>query len=211
MKRIDWTAPVEYVNGETVSRHHGDFGNHYAGKAQTRTVDGNFYDDYGRHLFGVFPDVRNVADVATLDTSKPLQTVDGKKVSFIGTMTDGRIVVAVDYPRFGGGAPTELRFADGRKSSAPGVTSGDDVIVKVVEKTTFQNVYADGRIGDTIHSDTDAAAKRSKYGKVRIGFLKTVTKDGVRTSVSLQSATIPWYRDASVPLGRAAVPADYAR
>lgn len=149
-----------------------------------------------------------------LDTSKPLQTVDGKRVSFIGRMEDGRIVVSVTYGAamsYTKAAPTELRYADGRVTNRPGVTSGDDVIVKVVEKTTFQNVYADGRIGDTIHSDTDAAAKRSKYGKVRIGFLKTVTTDGVRTSVSLQSATIPWYRDASVPLGRAAVPADYAR
>lgn len=171
---------------------------HFAVKA-SNGARGGFYEGVLKHI------------EASLDTSKPLQTVDGKRVSFIGKMEDGRIVVSVTYSSWGQGPATELRFADGRKSSRPGETSGDDVIVKITEKVVFQNVYADGTTGATQHASAEAAAQRSKYGKVRIGILKTTLRDGVRFSAVLTPATVPWYRDASVSSGRAATPEDFAR
>jgi hypothetical protein len=148
-----------------------------------------------------------------LDTSKTLQTVDGKRVSYLGKLEDGRIVVQVTYTGgFGPGTiATELRYADGRKSNRPGVTSGDDVIVKVVEKVVYRNVYADGTTGSTQHASADDAKMRSKYGKVRIGVLKTTYRDGVRFSAILTATTLPWYRDSKVPSGRAATAEDFAR
>jgi hypothetical protein len=151
--------------------------------------------------------VRNVV-AAALDTTKQLQTVDGKAVSYIGKLEDGRIVVAISYATWSGQPATELRFADGRKSSRPGETSGDDVIVKVVRKEQFRNVYADGTMGESIHTTEEAAKLRSKYGKVRVGVLHQTLENGKLVRATMTAAS-PWFRSRGFPSGRAAVAADY--
>ena len=210
MTTIDWAKPVivtwkknEYAPAVAVRQRDGDY-----------RVHGFYFRPEGIHRYRPSEvTVRQEGAALALDTGKPLQTVDGKRVSFVGKLEDGRIVVQVTYPGSWnpGSAATELRFADGRKSSRPGETSGDDVIVKITEKVVFQNVYADGTTGATQHASADEAAKRSKYGKVRIGILKTTYRDGVRFSAVITPATVPWYRDASVSSGRAATPEEFAR
>lgn len=215
MNKIDWTKPIEAFrpsDGKVVpvTLRSYSAGAYYTNECPNESEANNGWHTDGSSLcYAKKWVIRNVVDV--LDTSKPLQTVDGKKVSFIGKMEDGRIVVSVTYSSWGQGPATELRFADGRKSSRPGETSGDDVIVKITEKVVFQNVYADGTTGATQHASAEAAAQRSKYGKVRIGILKTTFRDGVRFSAIITPATVPWYRDASVSSGRAATPEDFAR
>lgn len=224
--KIDWTKPIETVP---------DVRNSSPIPCSTRggnyvIIDGDWFSkasfdsaevNRGNTGWGYLPcgtsnawlpAVRNVVPSDTLDVTKALQTVDGKAVKFIAKTDDGRLVVEVTYTSGWAAAPaTELRFADGRKSAAKGRTSGDDVIVKVVEKITFRNVYADGTTGETAHASEANAFARSKYRKVRIGALKQTYKNGALVSSSLVPSATPWVRESATPKGRAAVAADYLR
>jgi len=158
------------------------------------------------------PFLRNRAEVpaATLDTSKPLQTADGKPVKFLGTMSDGRLVVEVNYGRLTAPYATELRFADGRKSARNGVTSGDDLVVKVTKSTRFLNVYSDGTGSKSVHTTFEAARDNSKYGKVRVAVIEQQLEDGVVVSAKCMPSVEPWFRSRSFPKGRKATAADFA-
>ncbi|EQB10393.1 hypothetical protein [Novosphingobium lindaniclasticum] len=163
----------------------------------------------GIHVHSTLPNLQNVLE-ATLDTSKPLQTSDGKPVTFVGKLEDGRLVVQVGYgSAFSRTQATELRFADGRKSAAVGVTSGDDVIVKVTKTEKFRNVYADGTLGTTAHKTEEAARQNVKFGKVRIGILKQVFEDGTLVDARMVPLT-PTYRNRGVTV-RNATREDFAR
>lgn len=161
-------------------------------------------------LVGAFKDSELKLVSTTLDTTKDLQTVDGKAVKYLGTLVDGQIVVDVKYG-IGLSAKwsTELRRADGRKSGGK-LHSPDDVIVKVVVKTIYRNVYADGSVGETAHADEVAAKARTKYGRVRVGTLKQTFHDGVLVDANLSANVVPWYRDVTCPSGRTAATADFA-
>lgn len=174
------------------------------------TGGGRDYDLYGRHDWGSMP---ALVHVDMLDTSKPLQTVDGKPVTFVGKLDTGQIVVNVTYPDpFGlrnGRVATELRNADGRKASGS-LHSPDDVIVKVVVTEQFRNIYADGTIGETVHKTEQDAKDRTKYGKVRVGVLKQTLNDGKLVAARPVASVAPWFRNSSCPKGRPAVAADFA-
>jgi hypothetical protein len=221
LTKIDWNRPLETVEGVPVT-----FLRHQSSGTKTAVVrtegavctnrgvvhpkGANFvFKDDGKHAFGSAPDIRNVAATApVLDVTKQLQTVDGKKVSFLGRMEDGRIVISVAYATWSGQPATELRFADGRKSSLTGVTSGDDVIVKVVKTERYRNIYADGTMGSTVHDTEEAAKLRSQYGKVRVGVLHQTLEDGKLVRATMIAAS-PWFRSRGFPSGRAAVATDY--
>ena len=140
------------------------------------------------------PRLRNIAQPAipALDLTKPLKTADGKPVTYVGTIAaTGQIVVKVTYGSgFSKGVQaTELRFLDGRVNATKGRTSGDDLVNPVVVATFFQNVYADGTIGETKHTSMTDAGVRSKYGKLRIGILSVTTKNGAAARSSYTALT----------------------
>lgn len=207
---IDWDKPLETTDGREVTvQRKADDGSYRV--RYDRSGGLRHYHADGTHRFGSMPPLRNVV-VAALDTSKPLQTVDGKAVTFLTKTEDGRLVVEVSYRDYGaiGGyrKATELRNADGRKGTGT-VHSPDDVIVKVLVTEQFRNVYADGTIGSTIHANEQDAKDRSKYGKVRIAVLKQTLTDGKVTSARVQGSAAPWFRNASFPKGRVATASDY--
>lgn len=147
-----------------------------------------------------------------IDVTKPLETVDGKPVKYVGTLTDGRILVEVTYGSLYAidrHTVLETRRADGRKGSG-WTTSGDDLRNKVVERVIYRNVYADGTVGETSHATEQAARERSKFGKVRVGLLKQTFHNGKLAHATLVSGT-PWFRDRSIPTGRTANAEDYTR
>lgn len=149
-----------------------------------------------------------------IDVTKPLETMDGKPVTYVGTLTDGRILVEVTYGdlnlySLGRHKALETRRADGRKGTG-WQTSGDDLRNKVVERVIYRNVYADGTVGETGHATEQAARERSKYGKVRIGLLKQTFHNGKLVNAILTSG-MPWFRDRANPQGRTANAEDFAR
>jgi hypothetical protein len=212
---IDITKPLELADGTPVTfvgrSHLVTDGIQVQIEQNTkgrRVGENRHFKKDGVHVHGNVPRLRNVATAPVLDTTQPLQTVDGKKVSYIGKLEDGRIVVSIHYATWSGQPATELRYADGRKSSIPGTTSGDDVIVKVTTTHRYRNIYADGSMGETTHDTEDAAKLRSKYGKVRVGVLHQTLENGKLVRAALTAGT-PWFRNRSVPNGRVALPTDY--
>lgn len=137
-----------------------------------------------------------------LDTSKPLQTRDGKPVRFVGKIGDtGQLVVEVTYASgWTSEKATELRYHDGRKSANRRIQSGDDIINKVVVTETFRNVYADASISDYAHKSLDAATRLCKLGKTRVGILQFTKTNGEVTSSKYHPGT-PFVRKRASEVG----------
>lgn len=212
--KLDLTKPLELTDGTPVTLRRvqsgGAFDGAFNGGTRSFNADGTpfFSSNYALpYLHG--RTVRNVAEFPTLDLTKTLQTRDGKPAKFLGKLDDGRLAFEVEYKGYKGHAAVELRYADGRKTTAWGVTSGDDVVEKPVVKTQkFRNVYADGSIGTTAHKTEDAARFGTKYGKVRIAILVQDFEDGKLVDARVVSSVTPWFRSAGVA-GRAATKADF--
>lgn len=213
---VDWKKPLEAVrktDGKVVPvtlRGGPDYNGHYTtyecpNEAETNTLwyaDGA--DRCSRNLWFI----RN-ANGATLDVKQPLQTVDGKAVTYLGKLEDGRIAVQIHH-KWPNVPAMELRYPDGRKSARAGVTSGDDVIVKVVKKSVFLNVYADGTVGSTKHKTEEAARHATKFGKVRVAILEQLFENDVQVDARVITPAAKWYRDVRTS-GRIATREDYAR
>lgn len=220
MTKIDWTKPLEAyrardgkvvpVTLRTTRGCHAPLGTRYTNECPNANEANHGWNEDGSSACIMKLWVIRNAVANALDTTKPLQTVDGKKVTFVGKLDDGRIVVEVTYGGWQKPVATELRYADGRKTRTPGITSGDDVVVKVVKKSVFLNVYSDGTIGQTKHKTKEAARHATKYGKVRVAILEQLFEDDVQVGARVNAAAAPWYRDARI-LGRAATREDYAR
>jgi len=196
---IDFTKPLETVDGTPVTSLRSEGPNYNV--VQIEGVGQFIYRENGKHVFGRRPDIRNVAAVVTLDTSRPLQTRSGTPVKLEGTLPDGRLVITV--PGAWGIAPTpRIVAADGRAFGGPvSVEHADDIInVPAVRKTEVLNIYADGSVGQTVHASIDAARGRSKYGKVRVGYLFRELVDGKIVDASVRHAE-PFLRTRSNPSG----------
>lgn len=142
--------------------------------------------------------IRNV--VEEIDWSKPLALRGNSKVrvTFEGTLVDGRKVVKV---HFFNGTETRIVPADGRVHAAATMTSGDDIVNKVEPLVkTYRNIYADGTIGTTEHKSYDECSMRSKYGKTRVGMLINETRGGVIVSSKVHP-TLPKLRTSRNPGG----------
>lgn len=129
-----------------------------------------------------------------LDTSKPLQTRSGSKVKLEGKLTDGRLVVSVNYGPHRISSETKIVPADGRVlRQSPGsvdVQSQDDIINVPVETVVkFYNIYDDGTVSDAAKASYETALQATRYHKVRVGILEVHTVSGGRTFSKVHPTT----------------------
>nr|WP_294850080.1 hypothetical protein [uncultured Sphingomonas sp.] len=208
---IDRNKPLELTDGTPVK----NLNHPYTGvdaqlyvyceykQASGCTVRTEFRLSDGRLRYGGSEAIRNVAQPARLDTSKPLQTRSGLKARFVGTGPDGQLAFAILYPA---GATIEFRYANGNRvrsndrfTPATVTESADDIINQVVKTSQFRNVYANGlSSGSTVHSQLQHAKERAKVGQLRIGILQTDFENGVVVA-SAYHPCVPQVRSMGYP------------
>lgn len=137
-----------------------------------------------------------------LDTTKPVQTRDGRKARILSTEGPAprSLVVAILWSS--GREAIFARYPDGRCSGS-GTPSRSDLINVPSEVVRFLNVYDDGTSGSTEHATYENAVDRSKNFKTRIGIMERVTEDGAIKRAKIHPTTpcrrLPWDREGINP------------
>lgn len=133
--------------------------------------------------------LRNVAPTpaGTLDTAKPLQTRSGTPVKLEGVLSDGRLVVLIQYAGWGVDPETKIVSASGRVGGGGLlIERADDIVNKPpVQRVEYRNVYADGTVGSTAHASVENGEERCRYGLTYIGALKRTYADDVLTEARI--------------------------
>lgn len=190
MTKIDWTKPIEFLDGTPTSLNERQY---FAKGKALHCVTGRdghsawHYRDDGTHAYGTKEPIRNVPEVAPkLDLSKPVQTRDGRSVRLIttdggsGTFPVIGLIAGAEVPQ--AWRPTGHFFG----LDSDGGSCFDLVNVPPVRSVGYRTISAESgvRLGGWHCSTLEEAQRLSGVGNWD-GVLAVTVEDGKVVAVEL--------------------------